>query len=125
MIRCGVDDAWIHRCASQTDQDQSDKGYDVRTGQKHDNDSGCNDRLSQTDHLHIVQLHCDEAADRPAYSDPDKEHTCKACSSFCGNPFKQIEITAGPQAGSLLDGTVAEKAEHDLLCTGNPYDLCE
>src|SRR5699024_5817760 len=47
------------------------------------------------------------------------------CGGFCGNPFKQIEITAGPQASSLLDGTVAEKAEHDLFRSGKPYDLCE
>ena len=54
VVRCGVDDARIHRRASQPDHDQTCKGDDVRTGQKHDNNAGCNDRLSQTDHLYII-----------------------------------------------------------------------
>ncbi len=125
MIRCGVDDARVYRSASQTDDDQTRKGNDIRTGQEHDDDAGGDDPLSQTDHLHIIQLHRDETADRPADSDADEEHAGKACGGFRGDPFKQIEITACPQAGGLFDGTVAEEAEHDFLRSGDPYDLCE
>ena len=125
MIRRRVDDAGIYRRASQSDQNQPCKGYDVRTGQEHDNDAGCNNSLPQTDHLYIIQFHCNKTADRTSYSDADEEHSGKTCGSFRRNSFKQVEITAGPQAGSLFDRTVAEEAEHDLLCAGNPYDFCK
>ena len=75
------------------------------------------------DHLNIVQLHREEAAQSPSDGNADVEQPGKARRRFSGNGLEQREIAAGPQAGCLFQCTVAEEAHHNLFGARDPYDF--
>ena len=72
------------------------QGHGLRTGNQENGDADGDQRLSQADHLGIVQLHGDKSAERSSGGNPDKEHTGKAGCGLSRNPFVKVQIAAGP-----------------------------
>ena len=125
MRRRRVDDARVHWRASESHQDQASQRERGRAGQEHSDNSCCDDRLSEPDHLDVVELYREKTAQSTSDRDTDIEQAGEAGGCLCRNPLEQIQVAACPQPGCLFQRAVAEEAQHDFFCAWDPYDLAQ
>ena len=92
---------------------------------QHHNNTGQYDRLSHTDHLSVIQFHCNESIDSPANGNSNAKHPGKGSSCFGIDPLCQIQITACPEHGCLLYCTITEETDHNRFCSGNPNNFLQ
>ena len=84
-----------------------------------------NQNLTQVYKLCIREFQGHEAIYSPPGCDADIEKGSEGgCGSF-RNTLVQYQIGAGPEAYCLLKRAVAEKCQHDLLCTWDLYDILQ
>ena len=107
-----MDHAWIDRRTSQPDNDKACQRSHFSKGQNHDQNSRCDNSLSQTDHLDIIELHGNKSADSTSSSNAYVEQAGKFRCQFHRNMLIQSQIAAGPQPGGGFQSTVAEETEH-------------
>ena len=116
-----MDHAWIDRRTSQPNDDKACQRSHFSKGQNHDQNSRCDNSLSQTDHLDIIELHGNKSADSTSSSNAYVEQAGKFRCQFHRNMLIQSQIAAGPQSGGLFYGTIAEETEQNLLNSRNPH----
>ena len=125
VSRGGVNDGGINGGAAQTNHNQASQGSKAANGQRHAGDSQEDQSLAQTDHLGVIQLHGQKSAGGSSRCDAHIEQAGKPGGSFRCKPALEHQVAAGPQAGGLFQGTIAEECDHDLLRPGYLHNFPE
>ena len=121
--RGGVDDARIHRGAAQAGEHQPRQRHAAPHGQEQQGHAHSDDGLAQADHLPVVELQGQQAADRTADGNAQIEHTGISGGRFRIHAVVKVQIAAGPQTGGGLQRAVAEEAQDHCLDTGETQGL--
>ena len=106
-----MNDGRINRRTAKSDQDQADKQKGIAKRQQHQNRTNGDEKLSQTNHILIVQLHGNETADKTSDGNTNVKQAGPACGTLCINTAEQRTITCSPHASSRFHCTVTEKAD--------------
>ena len=86
-----MDDTGKNRCTAQANQNQAYQGEKFPQREQQSDDSDSDHSLSQTNYLRIIHPDCQEAAERPANSNPYKEQAGKTRCLFCGKSRMQCQ----------------------------------
>ena len=113
-----MDDAGVDGRAAQPHQHKA-RLHRKGRGQQQRRRARQDDALAQADHPHVPQRPGHKAADGPARRDADVEQRRERGRTLGRQAPVQHQVTAGPQARRLLQGAVAEKAQHRAFCAGD------
>ena len=123
MRRRGMNYARINRGASKPNQNKSRERENFSEWNRDANHAQQNYRLSEANHLRIVQFESDESACRAPYRNSRIKKRREDCGRFRLNVFANREKARRPQSRSLFHSRVAEKTNENFFRAGNLENL--
>ena len=118
-----MDQAGVNGCAAEADQQQPRQGRRFPQRQQQEHHPHRDQAKAHPNHLCIVQLQGQKAAEGPARSDAEEKQAGKAGGGFRGDAPVQHQIAASPQTRGLLQRAVTEKCDQNLFHAGDAEDL--
>lgn len=111
-----MNDTGIDGRATESDCDESDKRQGCDGGNKDQDKSNENNRLSGAYERSVAEFNCEKSIECASDGDSDEKHARIACGGFCGNLIEVDHIAARPEHCRRFKRAVCKKCDKTGDC---------